>query len=95
MHTAKLPIAQQEHTKKGDSLGFLFLWPWSHKPQMRVLFKINITGDGYFMKKDPAGTKDDFQSHCSFKDTIKDQYLEFCTELISLWRKLWPRDMSA
>lgn len=47
------------------------------------------------MKKDPEGIKDDFQSHCSFKDTINDQYLEFCTELISPWRKLWPRDMLA
>lgn len=47
------------------------------------------------MKNNPAGTKDDFRSHCSFKDTINGQYLEFCTELICPWRKLWPGDMSA
>lgn len=30
------------------------------------------------MKKDPAGTKDDF--NLIVKDVINDQYLEFCTE---------------
>lgn len=81
--------------RRGLSLGIFSPWPWSHNPWMRVQFKTNITGNGCFMKKDPAGTKDDFQPHCSFKDTINDQYLEFCTELISPQRKLWPRDMLA
>lgn len=45
------------------------------------------------MKKDPKGIKDDFHSHCSFKDKLNDQYLEFCTELHAQG-KLWPRDTS-
>lgn len=67
MHTAKLSIAQEELRKKRVPSGIVLLWPWYNNPWRRVLFKTNITGDGCFMKEDPAGIKDDFNLTVTLK----------------------------